>query len=69
MDKSVVVLIERKVKHPLYGKYVKRSTKLQAHDEQNECHIGDVVQIQESRPISKNKSWRLVQVLERAKRV
>lgn len=69
MDKSVVVLIERKVKHPLYGKYIKRSTKLQAHDENNECHVGDVVQIQESRPISRNKSWRLVQVIEHARQV
>ncbi len=69
MDKSIVVMIERRVKHPLYGKYVKRSTKLQAHDETNECNIGDLVTIQESRPYSKNKSWKLVKVVERAVRV
>ena len=67
MDKTVVVLIERKVPHPEYGKYVKRSTKLHAHDEKNECKIGDVVSISESRPYSKTKSWEVVAVLERAK--
>jgi small subunit ribosomal protein S17 len=66
MDKSITVLVERKVAHPIYGKYVKRSTKLHAHDEQNECNTGDTVSIQECRPISKSKSWRLVKVLERA---
>ena len=66
MDKSITVLVERKVAHPIYGKYVKRSTKLHAHDEQNECNMGDTVSIQECRPISKSKSWRLVKVLERA---
>ncbi|MFC4259329.1 30S ribosomal protein S17 [Marinobacter lacisalsi] len=69
MDKSVVVLVERQVKHPLYGKYVKRSTKIQAHDEQNQCSIGDLVTIQETRPISKNKSWALVEVTVRASKV
>ncbi|GGY77743.1 30S ribosomal protein S17 [Marinobacter zhanjiangensis] len=69
MEKSIVVLVERQVKHPLYGKYVKRSTKIQAHDEQNECNIGDLVTIQETRPVSKNKSWALVEVTERASKV
>ncbi len=66
MDKSVTVLVERKVPHPIYGKYVKRSTKLHAHDENNECKMGDTVSIQECRPLSKTKSWRLVKVLDRA---
>ena len=66
MDKSITVLIERKVPHPIYGKYVKRSTKLHAHDENNECKHGDLVAIEECRPISKSKSWRLVKILERA---
>jgi len=66
MDKTVTVLVERKVPHPIYGKYVKRSTKLHAHDENNECKMGDTVSIEECRPLSKNKSWRLVKVLERA---
>jgi small subunit ribosomal protein S17 len=66
MDKSITVLVERKVAHPIYGKYVKRSTKLHAHDEQNECNMGDTVSIEECRPISKSKSWRLVKVLEKA---
>ena len=66
MDKSITVMVERKVAHPIYGKYVKRSTKLHAHDEQNECNMGDTVSIQECRPISKSKSWRLVKVLEKA---
>jgi small subunit ribosomal protein S17 len=66
MDKSITVLVERKVAHPIYGKYVKRSTKLHAHDEQNECNMGDTVSIQECRPISKSKTWRLVKVLDRA---
>ena len=69
MDKSITVLVERRVKHPIYGKYVKRSTKLHAHDENNECNIGDVVTIQESRPISKTKSWTLVSVVEKASNV
>jgi small subunit ribosomal protein S17 len=66
MDKSITVMVERKVAHPIYGKYVKRSTKLHAHDEQNECNMGDTVSIEECRPISKSKSWRLVKVLEKA---
>jgi len=66
MDKTITVLIERRVKHPIYGKYVKRSTKLHAHDEHNECHEGDVVTIEECRPLSKSKAWRLVKVVEKA---
>ena len=65
MDKSITVLVERKVPHPLYKKYVRRSTKIHAHDENNECAIGDVVTIKECRPISKTKSWTLVEVVER----
>ena len=67
MEKSVVVLVERKVKHPKYGKFVKKSTKFMAHDEKNECNIGDFVRIMETRPLSKNKCWRLVEIIERAK--
>ncbi|WPC73831.1 30S ribosomal protein S17 [Vibrio porteresiae] len=67
MDKSVVVAIERFVKHPIYGKFVKRTTKVHAHDENNECGQGDLVEIQECRPLSKTKSWTLVKVLEKAK--
>ena len=67
MDKSIVVKVERKVKHPLYGKFVKKSTKFHAHDEKNECSIGDKVKIMETRPISKTKRWRLVEVVEKAK--
>jgi small subunit ribosomal protein S17 len=66
MDKTITVLIERKVKHPLYGKYIKRSTKLHVHDEENTCHEGDLVAIKASRPLSKTKSWQLYEVLERA---
>jgi len=66
MDKTITVLIERRVKHPLYGKFIKRSTKLHVHDEENTCHEGDRVQISECRPISKTKSWRLYKVVERA---
>ncbi len=66
MNKSIVVLVERKVKHPLYGKYVKRSTKVHAHDEANDCAIGDTVTVQECRPISKTKTWRLVSVDKRS---
>lgn len=66
MDKSIVVLIERRVKHPVYGKYVSKSSKLKAHDENNECKAGDLVTIAESRPISKSKSWALVKIEERA---
>ncbi len=66
MDKTVTVRIERKVPHPVYKKYVRRSTKIHAHDENNECKIGDVVLVEECRPLSKTKSWRLVKVLETA---
>jgi len=66
MDKSIVVLIERQVQHPLYGKLIRRSTKLHAHDENNTAKTGDVVTIKESRPISKTKSWTLVEVIEAA---
>ncbi|HMW47101.1 MAG TPA: 30S ribosomal protein S17 [Cellvibrionaceae bacterium] len=66
MEKSVVVLIERRVKHPVYGKYISKSSKLKAHDEHNECKVGDLVTIAESRPISKTKSWTLVKIDERA---
>ena len=65
MDKTVTILIERKVKHPLQGKYIKRSTKLHAHDESNQCSEGDVVEIVSCRPISKSKSWNIVNVLEK----
>jgi len=65
MDKSAVVMVERKVRHPLYGKYIRRSTKLHVHDENNECRQGDTVTIQQCRPISKSKSWLLVEVVER----
>lgn len=67
MDKSITVAIERMVKHPIYGKFVKRTTKLHAHDENNECGLGDTVEIRECRPLSKTKSWTLVKVLEKAK--
>ncbi len=66
MDKTITVLVERRVKHPLYGKYVKRSTKVHAHDETNQCRIGDQVTISESRPLSKTKSWTLVEVVVKA---
>ncbi|MCK9237665.1 MAG: 30S ribosomal protein S17 [Thiopseudomonas sp.] len=65
MDKTITVLIERRVKHPVYGKYLKRSTKLHAHDETNQCQVGDKVTISETRPQSKTKSWALVEVVER----
>ena len=66
MDKTITVLIEPRVKHPLYGKYISKSSKLKAHDEENTCNIGDIVTIAESRPLSKSKSWALVKVEERA---
>ena len=65
MDKSAVVLVERKVRHPLYGKYIRRSTKLHIHDENNECRQGDTVTIRQTRPVSKTKSWALVEIVER----
>ncbi len=67
MDKSIVVAIRRKVKHPIYGKFVNKTKKIMAHDEENACNIGDTVRISEARPLSKNKSWRLVEIIEKAK--
>ena len=67
MDKTITVKVERRVKHPVYGKIVRMSTKLTAHDEKNECSEGDTVKIMETRPLSKNKRWRLVEVIERVK--
>ncbi len=67
MEKSIVIVVKRKVKHPIYGKFVNKSNKLTAHDEKNECNIGDLVRIMETRPLSKNKCWRLVEIIERAK--
>ncbi|MBN1338551.1 MAG: 30S ribosomal protein S17 [Bacteroidales bacterium] len=67
MQKSIVVVVERKVKHPIYGKFVKKTSKFIAHDENNDCHQGDKVRIMETRPLSKNKCWRLVEIIERAK--
>lgn len=65
MDKSITVLVERQIQHPLYGKYMKRSTKLHAHDENNECKEGDLATIEQCRPLSKTKSWRLVKVVHK----
>ncbi|MAE14312.1 MAG: 30S ribosomal protein S17 [Crocinitomicaceae bacterium] len=67
MDKSIVVTVERKEKHPKYGKFLKKSTSFIAHDEKNECNEGDTVKIMETRPLSKSKNWRLVEILEKAK--
>jgi small subunit ribosomal protein S17 len=66
MDKTITVAIERKIRHPLYQKYIKRRTKLHAHDEKNECNKGDLVLIEECRPLSKTKSWRLIKVVEKS---
>ncbi|MCO7224990.1 30S ribosomal protein S17 [Pleionea sp. CnH1-48] len=66
MDKTITVLVERQVKHPLYGKFIKRSTKVHAHDESNECRTGDLVTVVESRPLSKSKCWQLVEIVEKA---
>ena len=66
MDKSITVLVERRVKHPVYGKYMTKSSKVHAHDEKNECNVGDVVTLSESKPISKTKAWQLVSILENA---
>ena len=66
MDKTITVLIERKIKHPIYKKYIRRSTKLHAHDESNECQVGDTVRIEACRPLSKTKNWRLVEVVTKA---
>ena len=67
MEKSIVVSIQRKEKHPLYGKFVKKTSKFVAHDEENSCNEGDTVRIMETRPLSKNKNWRLAEIIERAK--
>ena len=67
MDKSISVLVTRRVKHPVYSKYLSRTKKFMAHDENNECGIGDKVKIRETRPVSKNKRWRLVEIIEKAK--
>ena len=67
MDKSIVVQIERKYRHAVYGKFVRKTNKFIAHDEKNDCNIGDTVRIMETRPLSKNKNWRLVEIIERAK--
>jgi small subunit ribosomal protein S17 len=67
MDKTITVLVERRLRHPMYGKFVKKSKKFFAHDEKNECNEGDTVRITETRPLSKNKSWRLVEIIEKAK--
>jgi small subunit ribosomal protein S17 len=66
MDKSVTVAIERRVKHPIYGKFVRKSTKVHAHDENNECQVGDLIVVEQCRPLSKTKSWRFVRLVERA---
>jgi len=67
MNKTITVAVERKVKHPIYGKFVKKTTRFHAHDDKNECNIGDVVRIMETRPLSKTKRWRLVEVIEKVK--
>lgn len=67
MNKSIVVVVKRKVKHPIYGKFVNRTSNFMAHDSNNECNIGDTVKIMETRPLSKKKNWRLVEIIERAK--
>lgn len=67
MDKSITVAVERKVKHAMYGKFMKKTKKFMAHDETNECKIGDIVKISETRPLSKNKCWRLIEIVEKAK--
>ncbi|MEL6250772.1 MAG: 30S ribosomal protein S17 [Bacteroidota bacterium] len=67
MDKSIVVSVERRVKHPIYGKFVKKTSRFMAHDEENTCGMGDTVRIMETRPLSKRKRWRLVEIIEKAK--
>ena len=69
MDKTVTVLVERRITHPIYGKIIRRKTKLHAHDENNECHTGDIVLIQECRPLARTKSWRVAELLEKAQNV
>lgn len=67
MDKSVTISVERRLKHPIYGKFVKKTNKFVAHDENNDCNIGDTIRVMETRPLSKRKRWRLVEIIERAK--
>jgi len=67
MEKSIVITVKQKVKHPIYGKFVNKTSKFMAHDEENTCNVGDTVKISETRPLSKNKRWRLVEIIERAK--
>ena len=67
MDKSIVIAVKQKVKHPIYGKFVNKTSRFMAHDEKNECGVGDTVKIMETRPLSKNKKWRLVEIIEKAK--
>jgi small subunit ribosomal protein S17 len=67
MEKSIVIAVKQKVKHPIYGKFVNKTSKFMAHDEENSCNVGDMVRISETRPLSKNKRWRLVEIIERAK--
>jgi len=67
MDKTITVLVERRVQHPLYGKFIRRSTKIHAHDETNECNRGDLVTVEQCRPLSKTKAWRLIEVVEKAR--
>lgn len=67
MDKTISVSVERRLRHPIYGKFVKKTNKFMAHDENNECNVGDIVRIMETRPLSKNKRWRLVEIVEKAK--
>ena len=67
MDKSITISVKQKIKHPIYGKFVNKTSKFMAHDEENTCNVGDTVKISETRPLSKNKRWRLVEIIERAK--
>jgi small subunit ribosomal protein S17 len=67
MDKSITISVKQKIKHPIYGKFVNKTSKFMAHDEENTCNVGDMVKISETRPMSKNKRWRLVEIIERAK--
>jgi len=67
MEKSITITVKQKIKHPIYGKFVNKTTKFMAHDEENTCNVGDTVKISETRPLSKNKRWRLVEIIERAK--
>lgn len=67
MEKSITIAVESKVKHPIYGKFIKKTSKFMAHDEKNECSIGDTVRIMETRPLSKSKNWRLVEIIEKVK--